>query len=291
MDLRNWMSSGIRLLAAVSLVAGSALLGVGCESGDEPSETSETSGQSSSKSKGDDEGDEPSAQPDTGTRSGDTNWRTRVEQALKSKSGPDASSGSESGDEGGAEACTLFPDSCGEGESCFVVRGNRTRCGTYDPEAGVGTTCRRADDCNDGHQCVGGRPGTCRRLCKPGTDKWGCGEGTECAPVGDGGEPLDWGVCREEDDECETWPDDSCGMGRACVQTDLGFRCREVPFATENGEPCPDGPVDCSVDQACVRLDDGDQECRPKCDDDHPCDSGECATLEGRPWGFCAQPR
>lgn len=287
MVLRIPKSTGIPVVAALAFASLVVAPLTGCDSEADESEESESRAASDDVSEPapDDEessGDQPDADSERDT--GDASWKAQIKKAMKSA--PDSGATGEQGNGGG---CTLFPDSCGQGESCFVVGDNQKRCGSYDASAEVGTTCRRADDCNAGQQCVGGRPGTCRIGCKPGSNKWGCGDDAACEPVVENGERLSWGVCRSKGDACETWPDDSCGMGEACVNTDLGFRCRDVPFATDWGASCPDGSVDCSVDQGCVRIEGGDQECRPKCDDEHPCERGECVPLDGRPWGFCAE--
>ena len=188
--------------------------------------------------------------------------------------------------------CTLFPDNCGNGESCFVGPSGKRKCAAFNPTKSPGDSCHEADKCNLGQQCVGSDPPVCLETCSPDDlDRWGCPSGRACTPIiGDDGEPFDWGVCRRIEDGCRPWPNDSCAIGEACVKTPVGLRCRSYRAKAEPGDACVD-PSDCRIGQVCVVGRAGLGACRSRCDERHPCEQSECRPLAERDFGFCPGDR
>lgn len=261
-----------------------------CQGGSPESTESSATGEERAAAPGgeaDSTGDESAEDDGEKTRE---DWDEEVEAALEREAeGHERDAGSERRARGAVD-CDLFPDSCREGMSCFVSGDGLRRCAEYDPSKSVGDECRSAEDCDDGQQCVGGSPGTCLEVCDPSDrEAWGCSLGRRCvAVVGDGGRSFDWGVCRQGGDRCQPWPADDCGIGEACRETQLGLRCRTYDLEASPGDRC-EAPSDCRRDQACVRDRDGvGSQCRRRCDDEHPCETGECLPIEGQPSGFCA---
>jgi hypothetical protein len=275
----DWTMRGRRGAVGTGL----ALLCIGLLQCDNPS--------SNSTSTGSQGGEVSSSSSESGTHDtgidpeNPSEWKQLVEEKLEK--GRRRDTGAPSSSEP-STACTFFPDSCGEGEACFWTDDGVKRCAPFDDDAEPGSTCRAANDCNHGQQCVGGRPGTCWSRCRPDRpDQWGCEFGEACTPIyDDQNRPLDWGVCRPMSDECTPWPDDSCDIGANCYETRLGRRCLEYDLRAEVGDSCADGATDCNGGQACVRIG-GVSECREKCDDAHPCERGSCQSLENRPYGHC----
>jgi hypothetical protein len=272
------------LLVACLLVACQACQGDASES----NESSATDDQRATAPDADGSDDE--ASEDIDTEKSREDWDQQVEAALeRGAERRERDAGTERRIRGAID-CELFPDSCREGMSCFVSAEGLRQCAAYDPSKSVGDECRSAEDCDAGQQCVGGSPGRCLEACDPSNrEEWGCPLGRRCvAVVGEGGRAFDWGVCREVGDRCQPWPADDCEVGEACRETRLGWRCRNYDLEASSGDRC-EQPSDCRRAQTCVRERDGDgSRCRRRCDDQHPCGTGDCLTIEGRPFGFCA---
>lgn len=271
------------------LLLGLVLL-VGCDRGGEKSspQTEQAGGAEAPEEPTAGQADSDGEGADTGTASNqEKNWENQVQKALE-----EGEQKAEAGEVGGAEGggCQLFPDNCPEGKACFAVRSGKRKCAEYDPEKSAGDECGLASDCPKGTQCVGGRPGTCLPICRPGQTKaWGCPEGTVCTPVeGTTGEQFEWGACRRRQDECSPWPDETCPTGQSCLRTPVGLRCLAIDRNARSGDSCRQ-PRDCNAGQTCVKLDSGGQVCRDKCDRDHPCDFGRCSPMRDRLIGFCTE--
>jgi hypothetical protein len=256
----------------------------------ESTESSSTDDERAAVPEPDADGSVDEASEDDDTEKTREGWDEEVEAALARGAGRRERDAGPERRARGAVDCELFPDSCREGMSCFVSADGLRRCAEYDPSKSVGDECRSAEDCDAGQQCVGGSPGTCLEACDPdGRQEWGCPLGRRCvAVVGDGGRSFDWGGCRQVGDRCQPWPADDCGIGEACRETQLGLRCRTYDLEASPGDRC-EAPSDCRRDQACVRDRDGvGSQCRRRCDDEHPCETGECLPIQGQPSGSCA---
>ena len=272
---------GREIAIAVGMTIGLGLVGLatGCDRGEEP--TAQKPSEPRPDTSAEKEPDSGSAQPAEEKK----DWSDKVNQALeKGKKEVEREEQAEK-----RQTCQFFPDNCPRGKSCVSTRSGAQRCAKINPGKEPGDRCSAANDCGDGQQCVGGRPGTCLEMCNPeNLRKWGCPSSGVCTRVADpSGGTFSWGVCRARRDECTPWPNDSCEIGEACLPTKVGLRCSSYSAASV-GDRCR-SPEDCDVGQTCVRENNGPLRCRRKCDAEHPCEAGACATIQGRSYGFCSK--
>ncbi len=200
--------------------------------------------------------------------------------------------GGEAGRDGGE--CTVFPDDCGSGQNCYsdlTDRGIERLCMPYDPTRAEGEACSEVNGCGDGARCF---EQTCRRICDPGEPEGRvCEDGEVCVGMNSHGYDLVWGVCVPESNECSRWPDDDCGAGKNCYPRRQGTRCLAFEVGAERGDPC-EGSRDCNDGQVCLEVGgaSGDtgadsKRCYPKCDDEHPCETGSCEPVSSLSHGAC----
>lgn len=191
----------------------------------------------------------------------------------------------------GSHACGFFPDTCPAGANCYNVRTDgalERTCLRYDPgSAGDDCTTGRLAQCGDGRRCY---RGTCRPICRPdGSSEFGCESGDVCVRIQTDRRRLSWGVCIQRTDECTLWPNDDCPEGENCYSLPRGHRCLEYDADAETGDAC-EGSTDCRLDQVCVNERDGaggQNRCRDKCDEEHPCDNGRCGAISQLEFGAC----
>lgn len=280
---KGWSTTSVRRVVALAGIA--VLVATGCNRWSGSASGAE--GRSSDTESGDGEASAPDRGEEGATDSPEDQGEWAEQVRDKMTDSPDRAR-REPDDRSEAVGCRLFPDSCGEGRSCFVASNGSRRCAAFDPDKSVGDACRAEDRCNAGQQCVGGTSPVCLETCDPdGREGFDCPDGRVCTPVlGPDDEPFDWGACRRIEDECRPWPDDSCTIGEACVQTSGGLRCRDYSETATLGAACV-RPSDCRLGQICVVGESGLGVCRARCDDEHPCAQKDCRPLTDRAVGFC----
>ncbi len=191
----------------------------------------------------------------------------------------------DTGPQFGETSCAFFMGDCPDDQTCYSTT-KGPRCAPFNGEASVGDACQNSLDCSRRQRCF---EGSCRQMCDPsGTHSdWSCLPDSACMGVTVDGESQPWGICEPVEDECTLWPDDDCPSGESCFELSIGKRCRAHNSDASVGDDCTES-TDCNQDQTCVEvLGTDEQTCRPKCDGDHPCDEGECAELQGRPFDAC----
>lgn len=157
--------------------------------------------------------------------------------------------------------CTRGPggfgdDDCAAGLFCTFI-------GVLPPDQGGTRVCRAI--CNAGEACASGQ--TCARL----TDAPVAGMcGPSCAPFA--------ATCSDGMTCAELWS----GLGG---DLDLFAVCRP-PGTGAAGTACA-SDVDCVADHVCLALPGAPRVCRPLCDAEHACATGECFQPSGGPVGAC----
>jgi hypothetical protein len=206
---------------------------------------------------------------------------------MMSDAGVDGGDGADAGGPDGGAACTFFPDSCPDGRNCYSQPDGMPRvCAQYSTDSSSGDSCMAANDCGEGQRCF---QQTCRPICNPDNlSDYGCGSESVCLELELDGKPSPWGVCEPKEDQCTSWPNDSCGQGENCYPLPQGLRCRSYNAEADAGDRCA-GARECGDNQVCVTIEGGDSRCRNKCDMDHPCPEGSCQELD-RSYGFCLPP-
>ncbi len=241
---------------------------------------------------GDDEDDEDASMDDAGDDEGDAD-------------DPGDTGSGDGGDAGEEEFnCTFFPDDCGDEQQCrYNPQAGEREC-IPTGEAMAGESCGQQTLCAQGMTCTGTSQDdlSCRTKCDTdNTEEFGCPEGSTCVMIEyESGGTAPYGACQEVEQNCDHYPNDSCGEGQNCYPTQGGgAQCIDFNSDASEGDTCdPSAGIDgrCNEDQFCVgTAGGGDSTCRDKCDteassSENACDSGEtCNPLQGDvPFGVCA---